>query len=165
MAIIDIVDHDSPPTRVVIARTLMGEYAALPHTAGRWTTMDADVAALPHPFVAPAGVLLIASADDEALGCGALIALEPGVGELKRMYVRPDARGRGVGEALLRALLMHAGRLGFDRVRLDTAPELLAAQSLYRRYGFTAIPHYRTGLLPDALCFERPVVLAADRQP
>ena len=156
---IEVVDASAPTGRWEVARTLMREYAALPHTTGRWPTMHADIAALPRPFVAPAGVLLVASAGDEPLGCGALLALAPDIGEVKRMYVRPAARGRGVGEALLRALLAHADSLGFTRVRLDTAPELLAAQALYRRFGFTEIPPYRSGLLPDALCFERPVGL------
>lgn len=132
----------------------MAEYAVLPHTAGRWPTMPEDLAMLPRPFVAPAGLLWLASSGDAALGCGALLQLEAGVGELKRMYVRPTARGRGVGAALLGELLARARSLGFGRLRLDTAPELLEAQSLYRRFGFAPIPQYRSGLLPDALCFE-----------
>jgi ribosomal protein S18 acetylase RimI-like enzyme len=54
----------------------------------------------------------------------------------------------------LAELLARARALGFGRLRLDTAPELLEAQALYRRFGFAPIPQYRSGLLPDALCFE-----------
>lgn len=143
--------------QVEAVRTLMTEYAALPHTAGRWLTMRADLAALPEPFVPPGGALLLAVAGAETLGCGALVTLEPGVGEIKRMYVRPTARGRGVGAALLSALLAQAAAMALGRVRLDTAPELLEAQALYRRFGFVPIPPYRPGLLADALCFERRV--------
>lgn len=135
----------------------MQEYAALPHTAGRWTTVDADLAALPAPFVAPLGTLLVAMRDGDAVGCGALRTIAPGVGEVKRMYVQPSARGQGVGEALLRALIAAAAAMGLERLRLDTAPELRAAQALYRRFGFTPIPRYRDDLLDDALCFERMV--------
>ncbi|MGE3956919.1 MAG: GNAT family N-acetyltransferase [Vicinamibacterales bacterium] len=164
MTTIAVVGADAPAAHLEAARTLMTEYAALPHTAGRWPTMQADLAALPQPFVAPAGVLLVAWAGALPLACGGLLEREPGIAEVKRMYVRAAARRRGVGEALLRALLEHAGRIGATRVRLDTAPELLAAQALYRRFGFTPIPHYRDGLLPDALCFERPVdAVPADR--
>lgn len=151
------VDGDAPPRHLEAVRTLMMEYAALPHTTGRWTTAPADIAALPQPFVAPRGALLLATGEAEALGCGALLTLEAGVGEIKRMYVRPAARGQGVGTALLHALLSQAALQGFVRVRLDTAPELLEAQALYRRFGFAPIPPYRPGLLPDALCFELPV--------
>jgi putative acetyltransferase len=143
----------------------MTEYAALPHTTGRWPTVAVDIAALPAPYVLPAGVLLIALADERsepppemALGCGALIAQEPpAVAEIKRVYVRPHARRRGIGEAITRELISWADTLGFERVRLDTAPELLAARALYTQLGFYSIPHYRAGLLPDALCFERAV--------
>ena len=160
---------ESPPL-LDIARVLMSEYAAMPHTTGRWLNPDADIAALPAPYLPPAGVLLIALADedlnspsiDAALGCGALISQEPpAVAQIRRVYVRPHARRRGVGEAITRELISWAATLGFERVRLDTAPELLAARALYERLGFYPIPHYRTGLLPDSLCFERNVVRTA----
>jgi len=157
MITIVAVGAEASPARVEAVRTLMTEYAALPHTTGRWLTMHADLAALPHPFVLPHGAVLLADAGDEWLGCGGLVTLEPGVGEIKRMYVRPTARGRGVGAALLHALLSQAATMALEQVRLDTAPELLEAQALYRRFGFVPIPPYRAGLLPDALCFERQV--------
>jgi GNAT superfamily N-acetyltransferase len=150
-----------------IARVLMTEYAALPHTEGRWLTAAADIAALPAPYVPPGGVLLVALGGehlnspslDTALGCGALIISQGSraVAEIKRVYVRPNARRRGIGEAITRELISWADTLGFERVRLDTAPELLAARALYAQLGFYPISHYRAGLLPDALCFERAV--------
>jgi ribosomal protein S18 acetylase RimI-like enzyme len=152
-----VIGEHAPIDHREAVRTLMAEYAALPHTVGRWPTMQEDLAMIPRPFVSPSGILLMASADDVPLGCGALRTFETDVGEIKRLYVRPAARGRGVGAALLTALLAQAEAFGFARVRLDTAPELTAALALYRRFGFTAIPHYCAGLLPDALCFERRV--------
>jgi ribosomal protein S18 acetylase RimI-like enzyme len=153
------------PALVGLARTLMTEYSRLPHTNGRWTTAPADIAALPHPYVAPSGVLLVAlrsgaeAPDDAAaLGCGGLLALDtPGDAEIKRVYVRPSARGEGIGEALTRELMHFAVRLGFTRVRLDTAPELTTAIRLYERLGFKHIAPYKAGLLPDAVCMERSV--------
>lgn len=142
---------------VEAARELVAEYAALPHAAPRWPTAAAEIAALPAPYVPPAGALLVATLDDMPVGCGALLALEPTIAEIKRVYVRPAARGRGVGEAITRALVARAAALGATRVRLDTAPELTAAQALYERLGFVRIPRYRTGLLPDAVCYERAV--------
>lgn len=155
-----VVDAHTSSEPLAHVRTLVAEYAAMPHTAGRWLTVDEDLAQLPHPFVAPQGVLLLALDGDEPVGCGALRAFSAEIGEIKRMYVRPTARGRGVGAQLLDALLAHAARIGYTRVRLDTAPTLHSALALYARAGFTAIPPYRDDLLPDALCFERVVPAA-----
>ena len=154
---LEVVSANGPPALLAMAKALVGEYAAMPHIAGRWATPEADISALPAPYVLPAGILLVAHEDAEPIGCGALLAFAPGIGEIKRVYVRPQGRGRGVVEAVTRALIDCAGQLGFDRVRLDTAPELLAARALYERLGFVAIPHYRDGLLPGTLCFERSV--------
>ena len=71
------------------------------------------------------------------------------------MYVRPSARRAGVGSALLQALLDQAERVGYGRVRLDTAPELHAAIAMYERFGFTRIPSYRPSECLSALYFER----------
>lgn len=166
-------EHDRFRLRVVdtpcltaVARTLMREYASMPHTRGRWLTADADIAALPQPYVPPHGVLLVAFEEDSvdepsadnALAVGALGTLAtPCIGELKRIYVRPRARRRGLGEAITLALIDWAGSFGFERVRLDTAPELTAACALYERLGFARIAPYKDGLLPDAVCYERAV--------
>lgn len=138
------------------ARTLMAEYAALPHVAGRWPDPAADIAALPGPFVAPAGALLVAYAGDRPVGCGALRDATPGArAEVKRIYVRPEARGLGAGRALTVALMDLARARGATHVRLDTAPELTAARQLYATLGFTPISRYDPGQLPDAVCLER----------
>lgn len=153
--IIEVLDHEAETAGLAAIRVLMAEYAALPHTVGRWPTVAQDLAALPQPFLPPRGLLVLARTDAEPLGCAGLLALDPEIAEIKRMYVRPSARGRGLGTTLLSAVLDRAAALGFRRVRLDTAPELQVARALYQRHGFTPIPPYRSGLLPDALCFER----------
>jgi putative acetyltransferase len=136
-------------------RVLMREYASMPHAVTRWSTADADIRALPGPFAAP-GLLLLATDAEGAQGCGGvrLIAELPGAAEIKRVYVRSRARGRGIGEALMRALMAHAVAQGCTRVVLDTAPDLAAARSLYARLGFGPIPAYSTTLAPDVICFE-----------
>src|SRR5690348_388330 len=107
------------PVLIEMARVLMAEYAALPHTTGRWTTVTADIAALPRPYVPPMGIFLIAlragvsvpqpNDDASGLGCGGLLALDtPGDAEIKRVYVRPTARGQGIGEAITRELMYFA---------------------------------------------------------
>ena len=92
--------------------------------------------------------------DDADVGCGGLRVLRAGVGELKRMYVDPTVRGRGVGRALLRGLVGHAREVGLSRVQLETGTEQPVAIGLYTSEGFTAITpygHYRDD--PRSLCF------------
>ncbi len=149
------LDEHTPAAPLAAARTLMREYADMPHTVGRWHTADADIAALPHPFVAPAGALLVAHDGDTPAGCGGLLAFADDAVEMKRVYVRDAYRGRGYGERICRALIDRAAAMGYGRLLLDTAPELHAARSLYTRLGFTPIPHYRDGLLDDTLCYSR----------
>lgn len=138
-----------------VARELMAEYAAMPHIVGRWSNPAHDLAQLPFPFVAPRGHLLVAMDGEAPVGCGALRTMaEPGMAEIKRVYVRSNARGKGVGELLMRALLAQAVELDCRTVRLDTAPELAAARALYLRLGFTPIPAYGDARFQDSICFE-----------
>jgi hypothetical protein len=90
MITIDTIAIDVSSPDIETARLLMREYAALPHVAGRWDVIDADIAALPKPFVAPDGVLLLARLGDEPVGCVGLCALADAIGEMKRLYVRPE---------------------------------------------------------------------------
>jgi GNAT superfamily N-acetyltransferase len=81
-----------------------------------------------------------ADGTERALGCGALRVIDAGVGELKRMYVRPEARGRRVGGMLLTALETSARGLGCGRLVLETGRRQNAAMALYVRHGFTPVP-------------------------
>jgi GNAT superfamily N-acetyltransferase len=90
--------------------------------------------------VAPGrGAFFVAYVDGEAMGCGAVRKLEDGVVEIKRMYVRPAARGRGVGRAVLAVLEAEARELGAERLVLETGERQQEALALYRRAGFTEI--------------------------
>jgi GNAT superfamily N-acetyltransferase len=88
------------------------------------------------------GGFFIASIDGDPVGCGAIRRLEPGVAEIKRMYVAPSARGRGVGRLILAALEAEAVHLGMHRILLETGPRQPEAIALYTRAGFTQIPLY-----------------------
>ena len=101
-------------------------------------------------------VFVVARQDGQALGCGALRSLGQPVVEIKRMYVRPEARGRGVGAAILADLERRAVELGFRVVRLETGPLQPEAIGLYERAGYRQIPcfgAYATGAA--SRCFER----------
>ncbi|MGH7335512.1 MAG: GNAT family N-acetyltransferase [Candidatus Rokuibacteriota bacterium] len=93
--------------------------------------------------VAPGrGAFLVAHVDGEAVGCGAIRRLDGDMAEIKRMYVRPAARGRGVGGALLAALESEAHRLGVTRLVLETGERQPEALALYRGAGFVVIPAF-----------------------
>jgi putative acetyltransferase len=90
--------------------------------------------------VAPGrGAFLVAYEESVPIGCGAVRRIETGVAELKRMYVAPAMRGRGVGRALLAALEAEARRLGVTRLVLETGPRQPDAIALYEREGFVHI--------------------------
>ena len=90
----------------------------------------------------PTGCFLVARLDGRAVGCGALHTLEPGIGEIKRMWVAREARGLGIAGRLLEALETKAQEFGMRRVRLDTNRALTAAQAMYRKAGYAEIPRF-----------------------
>ena len=111
----------------------------------------------PGDYAPPTGAFLVARLDGEAVGCGA-VKRGPfdGVGEVKRMYVAPQARGRRVGAALLEALAQAARELGYTRLVLETGLRQPEAVALYTREGWTPVPafgHYSDS--PLSRCFGR----------
>ena len=108
-------------------------------------------------FVAPDGVFLVIRDDDgRAVGCGGVCRFDRTHGELKRMYVVPDARGRGLGRRLLIELETHARALGYDAVVLETGDRQPEAIGLYRSTGYERIPCYPPyDSRALSLCFEK----------
>jgi len=105
--------------------------------------LDHDIAHWQEEYDGRMGVLLlVADATGEVVGTAAVRVLEPGLGELKRMWLRPSRQGRGLGRRLMDACLDEARGLGCRALRLDTQAKLEAAVHLYRAYGFSEIPRY-----------------------
>jgi GNAT superfamily N-acetyltransferase len=98
----------------------------------------------PGELAAPHGAFLLGYENGRAIACGGLRRLEDRVCEIKRMYVVPDARSRGVGRALLKALEAAAGQAGYERVRLDAGPRQHHSRALFPSAGYIQIAAYNT---------------------
>lgn len=143
------------PADVAAARGLFIEYAASLSVDLSFQDFESELATLPGEYVPPAGALLLAEWASEVVGCVALRPLDPpSVAELKRLYVRPEGRGKGAGRALTEAILELARRARYDCVRLDTLPAMREAQALYRHLGFREIPPYRHNPVPGTVFME-----------
>ena len=102
-------------------------------------------------FMPPKGRLLLGYVEDKPMGIACLKALTNTIGEVKRMYVRPQARKRGLGRALLNQLLEEARQIGYRRVRLDSARFMTEAHQLYHSNGFREIEAYEGSEIPKEL--------------
>ncbi|HET9952670.1 MAG TPA: GNAT family N-acetyltransferase [Candidatus Eisenbacteria bacterium] len=137
------------------AAALFRAYAATLGFALDFQDFDRELATLPGAYAEPGGCLLIAEESGEAVGCVALRPLDaPDVCEMKRLYIAPGSRGRGVGRLLAEGVVAEARARGYSRMRLDTVPGMDAAIALYRRLGFVEIAPYRHNPIPGALYFE-----------
>lgn len=110
--------------------------------------VEQDVASMIEAFLPPSGRLLLAFEEVHSAGIGCLRRIQENTGEIKRMYVRPEFRGRGIGRALLKALVSEAHEMGYLVVRLDSASFMEAAHSLYRSAGFNEIGPYQESEIP-----------------
>jgi ribosomal protein S18 acetylase RimI-like enzyme len=138
-----------PEDHAAVARELT-DYLAFIGDALDADGLDHDIAHWREEYDGRAGVLLlVADPAGEVVGTAAVRLLEPGVGELKRMWLRPSCQGRGLGRRLMDACLDEARRLGCRALRLDTQAKMEAAVHLYRAYGFSEIPRYNDNRRAD----------------
>ena len=128
---------------VAQARQLFVEYASSLGTDLAFQDFEQELARLPGAYAPPGGRLLLGRAGEEVAACVAMRPLGEDACEMKRLYVRPAYRSLGAGRQLAEVIIQTARDIGYRRVRLDTLPEMAAAQRLYRELGFRSIAPYR----------------------
>jgi len=135
-------------------RALFLEYAESLSFPLDFQGFEQELASLPGPYAPPDGALLVAAVDGAPAGCVAYRRLDGATCEMKRLYVRPPFRGHGLGRRLTLELIATAREQGYTFMRLDTTPEMAAAQELYRSLGFRSIGPYRPNQIAGARFLE-----------
>jgi ribosomal protein S18 acetylase RimI-like enzyme len=115
---------------------------------------DGELKELPGEYAPPYGCLLLAEYEKQTAGCVALREFAQCICEMKRLHVRPEFRGKGIGRALILAVIEEAQRIGYARMRLDTLPSMKEAITLYRSLGFKEIEPYRYNPVKGAIFME-----------
>lgn len=139
------------------AVALFREYAASLPFSLCFQGFDEELATLPGKYAPPAGCILLADDGREAVGCIAmrpLAQLGPGVCEMKRMYVKPSHRGRGIGRLLAEGVLAQARAAGYRVMKLDSESDMAAAVTLYRSLGFKDCERYNDDPHPHTVWME-----------
>jgi putative acetyltransferase len=136
-------------------RDLFTEYAASLEVDLCFQGFAQELAGLPGDYARPEGRLLIAEYNRQVAGCVALRKIDEDIAEMKRLYLRPSFRGKGIGRKLAERVIQEAQHIGYTRLRLDTLPTMQEAIVLYRTLGFQEIAPYRHNPIEGALHLER----------
>jgi putative acetyltransferase len=143
------------PDQIKEARILFREYENGLGISLCFQNFEQELANLPGDYKPPDGRLLLCEHDGLVAGCIALRKLESGVCEIKRLYVRPAFRGKGLGKFLVKTIIHEAREIGYERMRLDTLPGRMDdAIALYRSMGFKEIEPYYQNPAPETLYME-----------
>lgn len=136
-------------------RSYADEFAETIAESLRHQGFESELAGLPGEFAPPSGCLLLALVSGQPAGCVALRDLGGGTCEMKRLYVAPTGRGRGLGRLLVSEILRRAADAGYRRMVLDTLPEMAGALALYRSFGFEETAPYGDSPVGRTLYLEK----------
>ena len=143
------------PDDIEHARELFREYAAWLEIDLCFQNFEKELAELPGEYAPPTGRLFLATKGTGIAGCVALRKIGHGVCEIKRLFVRSEFRGQGLGRQLAQAIIQAAKQIGYERMRLDTLPpKMNDAIALYRSLGFVEIEPYYNNPVPGAKFME-----------
>ena len=150
----DFATAQSSP-EIAQVRELFLEYANSLSFSLCFQSFDQELASLPGDYAPPGGGLILATSNGHPAGCVALHKLDPDICEMKRLYVRQQFRGRGLGRDLTEKVIAEARQMGYKKLRLDTVePMMQTAVAMYRQLGFREIPPYRPNPIDGALYME-----------
>ena len=150
----DVIQAEEPE-HINQARQLFREYEAWLNLDLCFQNFEKELAELPGEYTPPHGRLLLAFQDNKLAGCVALRKLSDEVCEMKRLFLRPQFHGRGLGRKLAERIIEEARAIGYQRMRLDTLSEQMGnAIALYRALGFREIAPYYKNPVPGALFME-----------
>jgi ribosomal protein S18 acetylase RimI-like enzyme len=135
-------------------RTLFVEYQTWLGISLCFQNFDQELERLQQIYAPPQGFALVAYHNHLAVGCIALKPLETGVAELKRLFVKPEARGLGIGSVLVRTVINMAPARNYRAIRLDSLSHLTQALSIYRSVGFYETTRYNDNPLKDVVFME-----------
>jgi putative acetyltransferase len=135
-------------------RILFREYAEALGFHLCFQDFEKEMSELPGRYAPPEGRILLAFAEDDPAGCVAMKKLGSGICEMKRFYVRPSYRGRGIGHQLAEAIIAEARMTGYDRMRLDTVPSMQSAIAIYEALGFKDTEPYVFNPVPGVRYLE-----------
>jgi ribosomal protein S18 acetylase RimI-like enzyme len=142
-------------SQIACVRELFREYAQSLGFSLCFQGFDQELAALPGDYAPPEGRLLLLTVANDAAGCVALHKIDGSICEMKRLYVRPQFRGKGVGKILAERVIAEARQMGYKQLRLDTVePVMRTAVAMYRSLGFREIAPYRRNPIEGALYME-----------
>ena len=154
---LDLAQAESP-AQLAQSRELFLEYAQSLGFSLCFQNFDKELAGLPGDYAPPEGRLLLAEFEGHFAGCVALHKLEDRICEMKRLYLRPQFRGKGLGRALADRIIDEARQIGYQRMRLDTVePVMRDAVAMYRKIGFREIAPYCANPITGALYMELPL--------
>ncbi|MGB9721631.1 MAG: GNAT family N-acetyltransferase [bacterium] len=140
--------------QISIVRELFKEYASGLGFDLCFQNFDKELAELPGDYASPDGRLILAVNDGKIAGCVALRKLAVNICEMKRLYVKPEFRGMGIGKKLVKFIIDEAKKIGYSYMKLDTVPAMKEAIALYRSMGFYEIEAYRENPIEGAKFME-----------
>ncbi|HTC49257.1 MAG TPA: GNAT family N-acetyltransferase [Candidatus Aquilonibacter sp.] len=150
-----VVAQAESSSQIAQVRELFLEYAQSLGFSLCFQNFDKELAGLPGDYLPPKGRLLLAEYEGNLAGCVALHALAPTICEMKRLYLRPQFRGKRLGRILAERIIAEARQIGYLRMRLDTvAPVMKDAVAMYQKLGFEEIPPYCTNPVAGAMYME-----------
>jgi len=143
------------PAQMAQVRELFLEYAQSLGFSLCFQNFDKELSDLPGKYAPPDGRLFLAELEGEPAGCVALRKFAPGICEMKRLYLRPKFRGKGLGRILAELIIAEARNIGYECMRLDTVePVMRDAVGMYRKLGFREIAAYRENPMQGTLYME-----------